>query len=340
MGALIAFLGIIIMIILHEWGHFIAARIFKVPVYEFAIGMGPRLLSHKGKKGTIFSLRALPIGGFCAFDDTENSGIEDFALEKIPIFQKILICVAGPFINLITGLFIFFMLVIFIGASYDTNTVISILDNYPSYGVLQENDKIISINNIELNEETTLSKMVKDSNGVPLEITFIRNKKAQSVTITPKYDKAAGRYYIGVNTALAYKKANLKEVFTQPFALTIASIKQIFGGLFGLISGQAKLKDMSGLIGIVSYANEYATLKSIYTFFSILAMVSINLGIMNLLPIPGLDGSKILGGFFQIIFKKKLPEKIQTILINTSFALLIGFMIIVAINDVIKIFFN
>lgn len=339
MGGLIAFLGIIVMIILHEWGHFIAARIFKVPVYEFAVGMGPKIFSKKGRKGTIFSLRMLPVGGFCAFDDDENSGLEDLALEKIPIYQKLIIVFAGPLINLITGLLIFFMLVVFVGTSIDTNIVDSVNEAYPSYGIIESEDKIISIDGVLLDEENTLTKMVKNSNGKELTILLERNGKEEIVEVTPKFDPSADRYFIGVTTRLTYRKATVKEILTTPLILTKESVKQVFGGLFDLLSGQTKLSEMSGLIGIVSYANEYATLKTIYTFFSILAIVSINLGIMNLLPIPGLDGSKIFGSIFQLIFKKKLPEKVEVALINGSFAVLVGLMILVAINDIIKLIF-
>lgn len=340
MGSLIAFLGIIIMIIFHEWGHFIAGRIFKVPVYEFAVGMGPKLLSHKGKKGTIFTLRALPIGGFCAFDDEENSAIEDLALDRIPIYQKILISFAGPLINLLTGLLIFFMLTLFIGTKFDTNEVDSVVDSMPAFEYIQPDDKIISIDGIMLNENNTLTNIVKESNGKELAITVKRGEELKTFNITPQYSEKDQRYYIGVVTKLGYKKATTKELLTLPLQLTTDSVHQVFGGLFSLITGKTKLTEMSGLIGIVTFANEYATLQSLYSFFTILAVVSINLGIMNLLPIPGLDGSKILEGIFRAIFKKRLPEKVINILYSTSFAILIGFMIIVAISDIAKILFK
>ena len=116
MSIIISILAIAIMIILHEWGHFIAARICKVPVYEFSMGFGKLLFKHQGKKETQFSIRAIPLGGFCSFDSPESlknsaeNGITDSALNKIPIWQRIFICFLGPFINILTAFVIMFFI--------------------------------------------------------------------------------------------------------------------------------------------------------------------------------------------------------------------------------------
>lgn len=343
MGGLIAFLGIIVMIVLHEWGHFIAARIFKVPVYEFAIGMGPKLFSRKGKKGTIFSLRAVPIGGFCAFDDAKDSGIQDAALERIPVWQKIIICLAGPVMNLLIGYIIFLILIATIGIGAETSEIAKPLKGYPAYEVLEENDEIIKINGNDIivgDENANVTYYIKNSNGEPLNIEFIRNGEILEETITPKWDETENRYMIGILTKNEYRKATIKEVFELPVKLTINSVKQVYVSLFNLVTGKNKIQEMSGIIGIVAVTNDYASKYTIFSFVSILAVISINLGIMNLLPIPGLDGSKIVSGIFELITKKKIPEKISNAAITGAFILLIVLMIYVAFNDIIKIIFK
>jgi len=341
MGGLIAFLSIIIMIILHEWGHFIAARIFKVPVYEFAIGMGPLIKSKTSKKGTKFSLRAIPIGGYCAFDDEKDSSIQDAALNKIPIWQKIIICFAGPLMNFIAGFLIFICITIGIGVGSETNTVMDLVEGYPAKNVLEVNDVIIDINGTKINNiENTITNIVSNSNGQDLVVTFIRDGETKMTKITPKYDEISEKYYIGILTERIFRRPVGTEYITEPVNNSLTAAKQIFQGLVKLITGKVKLSEMSGIVGIVSYASEYATLATIYSFLSIMATISINLGIMNLLPIPGLDGSKILIGFLEILCGgKRFPEKIESKLTTISFFLLIGLMIIITISDIIKILF-
>ncbi len=343
MGGLIAFLGIIIMIVLHEWGHFIAARIFKVPVYEFAVGMGPKLWSRKGKKGTIFSLRAIPIGGFCAFDDAKDSGIQDAALERIPVWQKIIICLAGPIMNLLIGYLVFLSLIAFVGIGSDTSVIAKPIQGYPAYEVLEENDNIIKINGNDIiagDENANVTYYIKNSNGEPLVVEFIRDGEVHEETIMPKWNETENRYMIGIITKNEYRKATAEEIIKMPVELTVGSVKSVYVSLFNLVTGKNKIQEMSGIIGIVAYTNDYASKYTMFQFFTILAVISINLGIMNLLPIPGLDGSKILGGIFEIITKKKIPEKVSNIAITGAFVLLIALMVYVAFNDIFKIIFR
>ena len=210
----------------------------------------------------------------------------------------------------------------------------------PAYEILQENDEILEINGILLNENNMLTDVVMNSEGKELDIKLIRDGRQEEVKITPVYDKQAGRYYIGVVTASIYEKTSFTNALKTSWTLTIDSIKQVYGGLFQLITGKVKLSQMSGIVGIVAYAGDFATLATIYSFFAILAIISINLGIMNLLPIPGLDGSKILFGIIEILRGgKRIPEEIESKFISISFAFLVGLMIIIAVSDIIKLLF-
>ncbi len=342
MKVLITFLGITIMIALHEWGHFIAARICKLPVYEFAVGMGPVIKSKVAKSGTKFSLRAIPVGGFCSFDDAKDSGIQDSALNRIPIWQKIFICIAGPLMNLLTGFVIFFMLITLIGVPVISNKIIGVQEGFPAENVLEVNDEIIEIDGTKFGsfDGIAITEQISVAADKQLSIKFTRDGKIHTVNLTPIQNESdTTRVYLGIQLGTTYRTANGFEYISKPMGLTIDYIKQVFDGLISLLTGKAKLSDMSGIVGIISYASEYATLENIFSYATILAVITINLGIMNLLPIPGLDGSKILIGITELICGgKRFPEKIEAKLITVSFVLLIALMFIVTANDLIKIF--
>lgn len=336
-GILVAVFAIMVMIIVHEYGHFLAARIFKVPVYEFSVGMGPLIKQKFSKKGTKFSLRAIPIGGYCAFDDSKSASFVDAALEKIPVWQKIIICFAGPLINILFGVFIFFCAIFFIGARVDSGVVSSVREGFPSINILQENDKIIAINDIELNRKFDVSDAVAEFAPSTLKVTVSRNGEELDFNITPKLDN--GKYYIGVTTLLAYEKLSFPETIEETFTIGIDSIKTMWKNIAGIFTRQVNLGEVSGIVGVVAFMSEFATSQKLFMFLQIAALVSINLGIMNLLPIPGLDGSKILFGIIEIIRGKKMKPEFELRLIQTGFVFLIALVIVTLFNDVFKIFF-
>ena len=338
MNVIIAFMSIIVMIVIHEWGHYIAGRICKVPIYEFAVGMGPVIAKTKAKNGTIFSVRAIPIGGFCAFDDGKDSAIQDSALNEIPIWQKIFICAMGPVINILTGFLIFLMLAIFIGMPSSSENIIEVLEGYPAYSILQEGDTVLEVNNEVLSQEFTLTDAVKKYAPNEIELLVQRGEETFLTKITPKYE--SGNYYVGVRTPAIFIKGNFIKTLKFSFDRTIYSIVSVYAGLFSLITNPNSLSEMSGLIGIISYMSEYATLATINSFLSIAAIISINLGIMNLLPIPGLDGSKILFGIFELCRGgKRISEKVEAKLIKVGFIILLGLLFMVTISDIAKLLF-
>lgn len=337
MKIIIAILAILLMIILHEWGHFIAARLCKVPVYEFSVGMGPLIKQGISKKGTKISLRAIPIGGYCAFDDTQNASFEDAALETISPLKKIFICFMGPFMNLLTAYIILIGITAIVGKVGPLNHVESTMKGFPAENVLQQDDIITEINGIKIDEENTVAKFVDESEGNPLTIKFLRNNEEITAVIAPIIDESAGDYKIGINYKNDYVKATPLEIFTVPFKNCINFGKTIFNGLKMIITRKAKSSEISGIVGVVSIMSEYATRDAVIKFLNIMALISINLGIVNLLPIPALDGAKILTGIYEMIFKRKIPRKIEENAAFYCFILLMFIMVLTFINDIINI---
>lgn len=328
-------LSIIIMIAIHEFGHFIAGKMLKVPVYEFAIGMGPVIWSKQGKSETKYSLRAFPIGGFCSFDKGDANGIADMELNKYPAWKRIIIFAAGATLNIISALIVSISLCAFVGMPQNTTEINSIaLEEADDF--LQPGDIIKEVNGVYVENDYNLmtSTIRSDEDGV---ISLIVNRNGEDVKSDVKLIKNGDYYAFGVNVNVDYVKS---EGF-QPIIdgskyayLSGISILQSFGNL---VTGKVKMSQMSGIIGVVSVVSDAAK-DSLLNILSYFVLLSMNLGIFNLLPIPVLDGSKILFCIYEMIFKKRIPEKVEENLTVVFAVLIIGFIIVISVGDVVKIF--
>ena len=339
MQIIISIIAILLMILIHEWGHFIAGRICKVPVYEFAIGFGPKIFSKKGKKETIYSIRAIPLGGFCAFDNGDETCVMDSNLNKQPLLHRMFIFIAGPLMNILTCVFILFIVCFFIGNPTPSTIVDSTYEGYEAHGVLQENDEIISVNETLINGDANLlSQLVTESKGNTITLGILRNGKTFTTQITPKYNEDTDSYLIGIRKKQINVTMSLGDSLKATVKTSFNYVIGIFDTLGGLFSGKYKVNEMSSIVGIVDVMSEYAASANITLYLSLCAYISISLGIMNLLPIPGLDGSKILFGMIEAITRKKVPEKVETYLILISMGLLILLSGYLMISDIFKIF--
>lgn len=341
MSTIVSILAIILMIILHELGHFIAGRICGAKIYEFSIGMGPLLWQKKGKKETKYSVRLFPIGGYCAFDPDDATGTMDSELNKLPVFKKIFICIAGPLMNILTAIILFIVIVFGFGILTTSTTIHTILKDTPTYNVLQNNDKIISVDDVILNDDyTTLRNILNESDGNEVKIIVERNGTNKEFLITPMLDEKSGNYVLGVELYAIPKKYDVKTSMKCVLSYTLNTVILTYQGLFELITGKANLKDASGIVGIVSMISSYANISQIQTFLNLLAFISINLGIMNLLPIPGLDGSKTLFAIYELITRRKISEKVETILTIVGVGLLLMIFVFITLNDMTNILFK
>ena len=339
MQVLISIIAILLMILVHEWGHFIAGRICKVPVYEFSIGFGPKIFQKQGKKETIYSVRAIPLGGYCAFDKDDATGTMDTNLNKQPLLNRMFIFIAGPFMNILTTVVVLFFLCFAIGNPTPVTIVDSTYEGFAAHEVLQEGDELISANGIELNRDTVLlSQIISESKTEPITFEVLRNGETFTTEITPQLNEENGKYAIGI----IQKQLNVRLGFidsVKASAITTYGYGvAIFDTLGGLFTGKYSVNQMSSIVGIVDVMSEYATASNLPLYISLCAYISFNLGLMNLLPIPGLDGSKILFGIIEGITRKRVPEKFEAYLTLACMALLLLLSGYLILNDVWKIF--
>jgi regulator of sigma E protease len=342
--AIFSFLLVVtIMVFIHEWGHFAVARFFKVKVETFAIGFGKSLWSRQDKKGTIWTINLLPLGGYVKlFGDAGPASESD--LEKInslsdeeksqtffhkKLWQKALIVLAGPLMNYFLAFIVAFFLLAFYGEMSLSTTISQIAENSPAAKAgLQIKDEIIKVNNQKVTNLFELKKILLDNRKDTILLTYKRAGEEKEILMTPEDNKIgvmAEEIRLNYNFIESFEKAVLKVYYLN---------KMIFEGIILLISGEGSKDDLGGPIKIAHITGE-AFQAGLEVFLQLLVLLSVNLALVNLLPIPGLDGGHLFYYFIQAISGKPISLKFQNLGIKIGFLLLISLLIFVTINDLL-----
>ena len=343
-----------IIVIVHEGGHFIVAKIFGVYCEEFSIGMGPKIFSKKGKE-TTFSIRALPIGGFVAMAGEDDDKIETHVTKDLPKertlkgihpVKKIIIMLAGVTMNFILAIVVVAGILLYNG-SYNVSgsaTISAVVENSAAYGLLQDGDTIEKA--CVLNEDncqtfknyTEFSYFISayDGNG-PVRFYVDRNGEEIEVDVTPNYDTSEERYIFGINYS-GYEQVpvNITNCLGYSVDYLWSVTKVIFNTLKNLLRGVG-LSNLSGPVGIYDSTSKALTEGPIY-YFNLLAILSLNIGIMNLLPLPVLDGGRVLITIIEMIIGKELNEKVSNIIMSISVVLLLLLMLFATYQDILRLF--
>ncbi len=342
-----------IVVVSHEFGHFLIARLNGIKVVEFTIGMGPALFRKKGKH-TEFVIRLLPFGGACIFegedgnireaevdvaDDTAGKNFND-----APVWGRIAAVLAGPVFNIILAYLLSLFMVWFSGADFPV--VRSIMDDYPAQEAgLEEGDVITAINHrkVYVWREVVLKSFL--NLGEQLEIEYERDGQKFATVLNPKYDEVDQRFYIGFSGGSDYIKCNNLKVFKYSavevrywLLATVDSIKYMFGG-------HGKLDDLAGPVGVANVIDEtieetipYGAMTVLLNMFNIAVLLSVNLGVVNLLPIPALDGGRLLFLIFEAVSGRKIPPEKEGFVHMIGFVLLMILMVVILFNDITRFF--
>lgn len=327
----------------HEFGHFILAKKNGIDVEEFAIGMGPALCS-KEYKGTKYAIRLFPIGGYCAMGEDEAATDSPNNFNNKSVWARISVIAAGPIFNFILAFVFAVILTAMVG--YDPPVVREVEQGYPAAEAgIQKGDIIVKMGNKKINIYREISIYNQFHQGEDVEITYIHDGKKQTVTLIPKMDEESGYTRIGI-TGSGNTKANIFTsiqygVYEVKFWIctTLESLKM-------LITGQIGADQLSGPVGIVSVVdNTYQQSKSYGLFIVIAQMLNIaillsaNLGVMNLLPLPALDGGRLVFLFVEAIRRKRIPPEKEGYVHLVGIALLMVLMVFVMFNDIRRVFF-
>ena len=345
-----------LVVSIHELGHLLAAKLFGVYCQEYAIGMGPKIWSYKGKE-TEYSIRAIPLGGFVAMAGDDNSSLEsdvdatnipfERTMKGIAVWKRIIIMLAGVTMNFLLAVFIYSMVILATGA-YVTGTkpvVEEVIENSPAEKVgFKEGDVITNIafaDGLSISPET-YAELVSfiytyDGNG-PWTITVDRDSEKITFEFEPEYVEDEDRYVMGIvfsQKAIEVAEVNIFNCFIYGFQYTMF-ILRITLSSFGTILRGNNLQSVSGPVGIYSTVAESASLGMDY-YFSMVGMISINLAIINLLPLPVLDGGRVFLLLIELIIRKPIDKKTEEFIMSASVILLLLVVFFVTYNDISRL---
>lgn len=333
---IIAILFFELIIIVHEGGHFAAARLMKIKVNEFSIGMGPKIFSFtKGK--TKYSLRWILFGGYCAMEGEDEASSEAGSFSSKSVPARMLVVVAGALMNLLLG----FLIIVCIISSQNlvgTTTVAKFDDNAVSASSgLMVGDTIKSIDGMRVFTATDVETGLTRSPDDTLSITVERNGKIQTLEVKFQMEEYEGRKYVGMDFWILGKEKTVGSVLKNSAATFVSYTRMVFLSVHDLLVGSYGLSDLSGPVGAVSVVSNAAK-TSLNSLLRISAILTINIGLFNLFPIPALDGWRFFLLLGEGVFRKKLPAKWEYAINAAGLAVLLGVMVLVTFSDVTKLF--
>lgn len=343
MGIIIAILLFSFIVFFHELGHFLLAKKNGIDVQEFAIGMGPNLVS-KEYKGTLYCLKLLPIGGMCVMGEDEEATDAPGNFNNASVWARISVIAAGPIFNFILAFVGAVIITAMVG--YDKPILGSVDAGYPAAEAgMEKGDQIIKMGDKTIHIFREISLYNQLHQGEKVDVTFIRDGQKHMVTLTPKMDEELGYARLGIGSSGNYKASALTALQYGAYEVkfwictTIDSLKM-------LIARQVGVDQLSGPVGVVNMVDDtYQQSKSygmrvvFLEMLNMIVLLSANIGVMNLLPIPALDGGRLFFLFVEVIRRKRIPPEKEGYVHFAGIVLLMLLMVFVMYNDIRRIFF-
>lgn len=337
MYVLLALLLLGVLIIAHEAGHFWAARACGIEVEEFAMGMGPLLAKWKSKKGTQFSIRLLPIGGFCQFygEDEEQSDPRSFNNQAV--WKRALTVASGPMMNFVVAILV---LVVYLSALGLNSTVprVAQVEAHAAQAGLMKGDTLLAVNGIQVESTDTVLSEISGSDGAAVTLRVARDGEELDVVIAPFYDEELSRYRVGFTFDQERMRVPMLESIPFSVQYNIESVRLIVQTLKNLVFKGDGVSDVTGPVGTVYVIQEVTRQGGVDIYLELLALISVNLGVMNLLPIPGLDGSRLLFLLVEGVRRKPVKRELEGAIHGAGFVLLMGLMLVLTYKDIMQIF--
>ena len=339
---LAAILGFGFLIFIHELGHYLMARLFRVTINEFAIGMGPRLFWYESKKThTVYSLRMFPIGGFVSMAGEDDESEDPNAFHTKAAWKRFLITAAGAAMNLLLGFLLMFIIIcntrLFSttvrGFYRQEDTGFSVT----TYGTLQAGDELIRVNGRRVYIYYDIAYEVAHSGTRPLEVELIRNGERMTLMVEFPVVEQQDMYFGQVDFATEEESRNPLSCARHAFHYSTATMRMIWDSLFDLLRGRYGMEAVSGPVGVAGAMTEAAS-AGIIDYLFLLVVLSINLGMFNLLPIPALDGGRLLFLLIEMIARRPVPQKYEAMVHFIGMLLLLGLVLVITFKDIVTLF--
>lgn len=354
MSVVIAIVVFCVIILLHEFGHFIAAKLCGIYVKEFALGMGPVIFKKQGKE-TTYAIRALPIGGSCSFEEDLGEDIDDAgnvvqtppnprAFNRKPVWQRMIVILAGPIMNLLLG-YIVVIISLCTAPVMASTTIAEFRDQSVSSNVLQVNDEILSIDGTTIFSISDVTYKLQNSDrrsddgNLVFDFTVRRNgekvvlKDVEFMT-TENSDGSTGIYF---DFRVYQLEKTFINVVTEAFRECASTARLIFMTLIDLIRGKYGLNTLSGPIGVGTIIAEAVSKYTFSDFMYIVSLITINVGVFNLVPIPALDGCRFVFLVIEAIRRKPVKPQVEGMVHFVGFILLMLIMVVAMYNDIARL---
>ncbi len=334
----VVILGIIVMI--HEFGHYLAGRLCGMTILEFSVGFGPKLLGFE-KEGIKYSVRLIPLGGYCMFEGENEKTDDPKAMCNQPVWKRLITVAAGPFMNMVLALLCAMGVVFGYGSTEGAPVITEVMADTPAYTAgLEAGDRITKVNGLEISyDEAGLAELIeeiRDSGGEEIAISVDRGGTAVDLVLTPAYVEEANAYQVGV--LLGYKtiRYGLGEGIGMAFRYVVYVGRLTLEGLRTIFTSREALDQVTGPVGIIDVIS-----TSVQQGFDMVlylgVLISLNLGIVNLLPIPGLDGGRLLFLIVEAIRRKPVDQNKEGLVHAAGLILLFGFILFVTYKDIVRL---
>ena len=329
-----------LLVLVHELGHFVTAKLTGMRVDEFAIGFGPKLISHRWGE-TVYSIRAVPLGGFndiAGMDPADNDAGERGYCEK-PVRSRMIVILAGSVMNFLLPVLIFFGIFFFSGVSTPNPEPVmgTVIAGKPAAEAgLLEGDRVLSLNGQPVERWTDFVQGVRDNTGEAVTVTVQRGEDTFTTTMTPVYDSGAKRAMVGVMSSVDTRYPGLFEAAQLAVQKTAAILYMMVDALYRILL-ELSGAELAGPIGVAQMAGEVAQMGFV-PLLNFAAFLSLNLGIVNLFPIPALDGGHFAGLCVEAVRGKPMGQKAMEYTQKIGIALLILLMVLATKNDIVRVF--
>lgn len=336
MSILIAILLFGFMIFFHELGHFATAKWAGVKVNEFAIGMGPKIIS-KTVGETEYALRLLPIGGFVAMEGEDDESEDERRFMACPVWKRMIITAAGGIMNLILGLAV--ILVLTSGQQLlGTTTVASFSEGSSSANYLEVEDTILAVNGEKACcDYDIVYSLIRDTDGIVSMDVLRAGEKVHIDEVVFDMQEIGGTKSIILDFSIYGEEATFTRVISYSFRWTWSLVKLVWYSLGDIITGEFGISQLSGPIGVTETISEAVSTTNYKSILLILAVVTVNLGVFNLMPLPALDGGRIFFMVIELFRGKPINQKVEGIIHTVGMGLLMLLMVVVAYNDIIRL---